>query len=450
MIITKRAIPRRTMLRGLGAAVALPLLDGMVPALSAAPAASDPVRRLAIVYAPNGMVMEQWTPAADGALEITPIITPLARYRDRLVMLTGLNLDPAKPLPGEGNGDHARAGGAFLTGAHPKKTEGADYEAGISLDQIVATAFGPETQVASLEIAIESNELLGACDSGYSCAYGNTLCWRTSTTPLPMETDPRAVFQRLFGDSGSTDPKVRLARLQEQRSILDGLLQAVARLQRNLGPRDRTKLAEYLDAIRDVERRIQRAEEQAARDLPLIEEPAGIPESYDERARLMFELQALAFQCDLTRVATTMLGREASRQTYPQAGVPDAHHSISHHQGDPAKLEKLAKIQTYHVSLFAHFLERLRSTADGDGSLLDHSMVLYASGMSDSDKHLHENLPVLIAGGGAGQIKGGRHVRYGGDTPISNLYLTLLEKLQIPIERFGDSTGRLSLLSELA
>ena len=449
MIITRRAIPRRTMLRGLGAAVALPFLDGMVPAFAAAPA-STPARRLSVVYTPNGMVMEHWTPATEGALEITPIITPLAPYRDRLVMLTGLNLDPAKPLPGEGNGDHARAGGAFLTAAHPKKTEGADYQAGISIDQLVAKEFGPQTQVASLEIAIESNELLGACDSGYSCAYGNTLCWRTPTTPLPMETDPRAVFQRLFGDSGSTDPKVRLARVQEQRSILDGLLQAVARLQRNLGPRDRTKLAEYLDAIRDVERRIQRAEEQAARDLPFVEEPAGIPESYDERARLMFELQVLAYQSDLTRVSTTMLGREASRQTYPQAGVPDAHHSISHHQGDPAKLEKLAKIQTYHVSLFAHFLERLRATPDGDGSLLDHSMILYASGMSDSDKHLHENLPVLVAGSGGGQIKGGRHVRFGGNTPISNLYMTLLDKLQIPIERFGDSTGRIELLSGLS
>jgi hypothetical protein len=364
-------------------------------------------------------------------------------------VLTGLDLQPAAALPGEGAGGHARAGGAFLTVEHPKKTEGSDIHAGISLDQLAAKALGQQTQLASLELSLDSTEFAGSCDGGYSCAYVNTLSWRGATTPLPMENHPRAVFERLFGDGDSTDSAARQARLQKDRSILDSVTEEVANLQRGLGARDQTKLTEYLEAIRDVERRIQNAEEQSAQELPSVERPAGIPSSYAEHAKLMFDLQVLAYQCDLTRVITLMMAREVSTRSYREIGVPDPHHPISHHQGDPQKIEKVVKINVFHAQLLAYFLEKLQSTPDGDGSLLDHVTILRGSGMSNGDAHDHRGLPILLVGGGAGQIKGGRHVRYPQGTPLANLYLTVLEKLGFPMDRIGDSTGKVEYLSTL-
>ena len=452
MIITKQAIPRRTVLRGLGAAIALPLLDGMVPAYAALRnTAARPVRRLGVVYVPHGAVMENWTPAGEGVdFEFSPILAPLSPFRDRLLVLTGLDNRPALAVKGEPAGGHGRIGGAFLTGVHAKPTEGADVEAGVSMDQIAATELGRRTQVASLELSLESTEMAGACDAGFSCAYVNTLCWRSPTTPLPMENNPRAAFERLFGDSDSTDPADRQARLEAERSILDSVSDKVRRLDRELGAPDRAKLAEYLDAIRDVERRIENAERQGARELPAVERPSGgIPESFEDYARVMFDLQVLAYQADLTRVITFMVAKEISNRTYPEIGVPDQHHPLSHHHNDAEKLAKLTMVNTFHVRLFADYLERLRSTPDGDGSLLDHMAIVYGSGMSNSNLHTPRRLPILVAGGGAGRISGGRHVRYGDGTPLANLYVSLLNKVGVPIERIGDSTGELTELSDL-
>jgi hypothetical protein len=451
VIVTKRAIPRRTILRGLGAAVALPLLDGMVPAFAAQRAtAANPVRRLGIVYAPNGMIMQQFTPKAEGtAFELTSTLEPLAPFRDQMIVLSGLANKEAHPLAGEGNGPHARACGAFLTGAHVRKTEGADVRSGISVDQLVAQQLASETQLASLEMGLETSELVGACDAGYSCAYEGTISWRTPTLPLPMENDPRAIFERLFGDSGSTDSRARLARSRANRSLLDSVEEELARLRTTLGARDRSKLGEYLDAIRDVERRIQKAEEQSDRQLPLVQQPSGVPDSYEEFAKLMFDLQVLAYQCDLTRVITFMFGHEHSARTYPQIGVADAHHPTSHHQGNPERMAKVAKINRYHVSLFAYYLDRLRATPEGDGTLLDHTMLLYGAGISDPDIHDPEHLPIVLLGGRSAQLKGGRHLVYPDGQPISNLYLSLLDKMNMPIERFGDSTGKIALLSDV-
>ncbi len=451
MIITKKHLPRRTVLRGLGAAIALPLLDGMVPAAAALRrTAAKPVPRFGVVYVPNGMAMSSWTPGATGAaFELPPILQPLAPFRDQLLVLSGLADELAFPRAGEGAGDHARAAGTFLTGVHVKKTEGADIHAGISMDQIAAREFGKATQLASLELAIESVELLGACDGGYACAYGNTIAWRTPTTPLPMENDPRALFERLFGVGETTDPAARLERLRTNRSILDSVTEKAGQVRRQLHPSDRTRLNEYLEAIRDIERRIQKAEEQSDRELPLVEQPAGIPATFAEHATLMFDLLAVAYQADLTRVSTFMMGREVSGRAYPEIGVSDSHHPVSHHQNRPEMIAKLAKINTFHMQMFARFLETLRSTPDGDGSLLDHSMILYGSGISDSNTHFHDNLPVALVGGGGGQLKGGRHLQYPQDTPITNLYVSLLGKLGIPMEKFGNSTGKLDVLSDV-
>jgi hypothetical protein len=451
MIVTKKSLSRRAVLRGLGATLALPLLDAMVPAFGPMRAsAASPVRRLATVYVPNGIIMDRWTPAIAGAgFDLPPTLASLAPFRDRLLVLSGLVHQTAFPLPGEGAGDHARAAACFLTGVHPKKTEGADIRAGVSMDQIAARHVGADTQFASLELGCDPNYLLGACDAGYSCAYGNTLSWRTETTPLPVEINPRAVFERMFGDAADTSAASRRQRLQQERSILDALVDDVARLKADLGAGDRAKLNQYVDAVRDVERRIGKAERQAGRELPLIEKPAGVPDAYADHVRLMFDLQLLAFQTDLTRVTTFMMSREVSSRTYPELGIPDPHHPISHHQGDASKIEKLAKINAFHVGLFAHFLDRLRTTADGDGSLLDHAMIVYGCGISDSDQHLHDNLPVLVAGGGCGRIAGGRHLRYPADTPMTNLLLTLLDKMGVPLDRLGDSTGTMAELSNL-
>lgn len=449
MIITKKHLPRRSFLRGVGVSLALPLLDGMVPALGSLRArAAEPIRRLGIVYVPNGMFMPNWTPSVETArLEITKTLEPLARFKDDMVMISGLCSEEGIARPGEGAGDHARAAGAFLTGVHPKKTEGHDIRAGVSMDQIAARVLGQETQLASLEVSLESAERAGSCDPGYSCAYANTLCWSSETTPLPMASDPRAVFERLFGTSGTTDPAAWLAARQHDKSLLDMVTAKVARLRRDLGPRDRVKLNEYLDAVRDVERRIQTAEQQTARELPAMDQPAGVPATFEEHAKLMFDLQVLAYQADLTRVITFMIGQETSNRAYPEIGVPDAHHALSHHGGDAALIEKLKQVDSHLVTMFAYYVDRLASTPDGDGTLLDSMMLMYGSGMSDGNRHNHHDLPTLLVGGASGRLQGGRHIRVEPDTPNTNLFLAMLDKLGAPIESFGDSSGRVEALS---
>ena len=450
MFITKKHVPRRTFLRGLGAAVALPLLDSMVPAFAGAQnTAAIPVKRLGIVYVPHGAVMHDWTPATEGAaFEMTPILEPLTPFRDRLLVLSGLNNEPSVALPGDPAGGHGRIGGAFLTGVHAKPTEGADVEAATSMDQIAAAHFREQTQLASLELSLEESDIAGACDVGFSCSYINTLSWRSPTTPLPTENNPRAVFERLFGDQDSTDPAARRTRMQKDRSLLDSVTEKAAQLRAQIGPSDGAKLDEYLEAVRDVERRIQITEAQSDRELPVFERPGGaIPATFEEHAKLMMDMQVLAIQSDLTRVGTFMMGKELSSRTYPEIGVPDPHHSLSHHLNDVEALEKLTKVQTFHTQLFSYYLEKLRSTPDGEGSLLDHVMIMYGSGMSDSNTHDVHKLPILLAGGGSGQLQGGRHLRYPDGTPLTNLYMGLLDKLGVPADGFGDSTGKLAGLS---
>ena len=451
MIVTKKQLSRRAVLRGLGATMSLPLLDAMVPAFRPTRlSAASSLPRLVTVYVPNGIQMEHWTPTIEGTgFDFPQTLAPLEVFRDQLLVLSGLVHQTAYPLPGEGAGDHARAAACYLTGVHPKKTEGADIRAGVSMDQIAAQHLGTETQLASLELGCDPNYFLGACDAGYSGAYGNTLSWRTETTPLPVEINPRAVFERMFGDADDTSSSARRRRIEEDRSILDGLRRDVSRLEADLGPGDRHKLSQYLEAVRDAERRIQKAEQQIGRELPVIERPAGIPDDYADHVRLMFDLQLLAFQTDLTRITTFIMSREVSSRTYPELGVPDPHHPMSHHQDDATKMEKLAKINAFHISLFAHFLDRLRATSDGDGNLLDQVMITYGCGISDSNQHLHDNLPMLVAGGGSGQIGGGRHLRYPDDTPMTNLFLSLLGKMGVPLDQLGDSTGALHELSGL-
>ncbi len=446
MIITQKAIPRRTILRGIGTALALPFLDAMAPALSALPAASAKrATRLSFVYAPNGMIMSQWTPKTVGAaFELTPTLEPLAAFRDRMLVITGLNHNSANPLPGEGeSAPHERAGATFLTGVHPRR----EGHVGISVDQIAAKELGKQTQFASLEMGLHNTDVSGQCEKDWSCAFLNTISWSTATTPLPSEGQPRAIFERLFGDSNSTDPAVRLARIEEDRSLLDSVTEATASLMSRLGPGDRAHLNQYLDAIRDIERRIQIAEQQTSNGLPTLERPAGIPATFDEYSRLMFDLQVLAFQTDMTRVGTFMMGREQSNRAFPEIGIPDSHHPLSHHRNDPDKIAKVIQINIYHSKLFAYFLEKMRDTPDGDGSLLDSSLIVYASSLSDGNQHLVQNLPVLLFGDGAGQFKPGRHLRFSEDTPMSNLYLTLLDHFGIGLENFGDSTGKLEPLS---
>ncbi len=442
MIITKRAIPRRTVLRGIGASLALPLLDGMIPALTAvAKGAGQPVVRFGVMYAVNGMVMENWTPPLEGeGFEFTPTLASLEPFRRDVSVLTGL---ACVPSPGRPGGAHAKASTRFLTDISPPTSETL-LDAGVSIDQILARETGKQTELASLELAIESGETAGACDVGFACAYTNTISWRSANTPLPMENNPRVVFERLFGDSGSSNAAARRARIRQDRSVLDSVIQEAAGLRGTLGPADRAKLVEYLDAIRDVERRIQKAEEQSGRELPVVvDRPAGVPDTYDEHVKLMCDLQVLAFQADLTRVATFMLGREFSGVTYPQIGVPDAHHPITHHQQEPDKIAKVAKINAYHTTKFAYLLDRLRAAPDGDGTLLDHAMLLYGTGMGDCNAHDPRNIPLVLAGGAAGRLKGGRHIRYAKETPLANLHLTLLDSLGVRLDRIGDSTGPL-------
>jgi hypothetical protein len=445
MIISKKALSRRTVLRGIGATLALPLLDSMVPAMTnVARAAGAPTNRFGVMYVPNGMIMQHWSPIGEGAtFDFNTTMTPLAPFRNQLTVVSGLNCN-VPPGVRAGDGVHARASTRFLTDIYPKITpSGGAVQAGVSMDQILGRQLGKYTQLSSLEMAIESTQSAGACDQGYACDYTSTISWAGDETPLPMENNPRAVFERLFGDTGSTDPNARLARIRQDRSILDSVMKEVANLQSALGQGDRSKLAEYLDAIRDIERRIQKAEEQRDQELPLVSHPAGIPNEYDDHAKLMCDLMVLAYQCDLTRVATFMMGREFSGMTYPFIGVPDAHHPISHHQSQPEKMAKVAKVNQYHVTLFAYLLDKLRSTPDGDGSLLDHTIMMYGAGMADSNRHAPEDIPIVLAGGGAGTHKGGRAIRFDKGTPLANLHLTLLDKFGVPMDHWGDSTGKL-------
>ena len=447
MFIRKMHLPRRTVLRGLGATLALPLLDSMVPALTAlSRTAAAPVRRMGVFYVPNGMSMPYWSPAQVGPLTaLPPTLRSLAGLEERVLMCGGLDDEAANLVTG--GGDHARSAGTFLTCVPFKLTTGADVYASVSMDQIAARELARETQLASIELGIESNAMLGSCDAGASCAYTNTVAWRTPTTPLPVENDPRAVFERLFGTSGSTDPAARLARMRKDRSVLDAVNEELSDLEREIGPGDQLKLDEYLSAVRDAERRIEMAERQNTRELPLVDQPIGTPGDYAEHAELMMDLLALAYQTDLTRISTFMLAREVSARAYPEIGVSDSHHPLSHHQDKPANLERLHRINEYHFRQFGYLVRKLAATPEGDGTLLDASLLLYGTGISDSNTHFHDDLPIALIAGKATGVTGGRYVRYPRGTPIANLYMTILEKMNFPVEKFGDSTGSLKNLS---
>ena len=445
MYVTKKHLPRRTFLRGLmGTTVALPLLDSMVPALSAATkTAASPKTRMGFVYVPHGAVMDKWTPATEGAgFEFTAILKPLEPFRQQLLIVSGL-ANKAAESQGDGGGDHARSAPSYLSGIHPLRTEGEDVRAGTTIDQIAAQKISQDTPLPSLELGIEDTGLVGVCDVGYSCAYMNSIAWRTPTQPLPMEINPRVVFERLFGD-GSTSAE-RLQRKQEDRSSLDSITGEVSHLETGLGARDRGKVSDYLDNVREIERRIQMAEKRASLNINVPESPIGVPESFEEHAKLMYELQVLAYQAEITRVSTFMIARDLSQRTFPQIGVPEPHHSVSHHGNNPVMIAKLEKINNYHATLFAYFLDKLRSTPDGDGDLLDHSIIMYGSSMSNPNEHNHFPLPLLVAGGGCGKLEGGRHVKFAERTPMSNLLLAILEKGGVERQSLGDSTGMLTI-----
>jgi hypothetical protein len=438
-------LSRRTVLRGLGASLALPLLDSMVPALTAqSKTAAAPVRRLGIFYVPNGMSMPYWWPKSEGPLaELPATLTSLEAHKDKVLLIGGL-ADEAANLVKGGSGDHARSAGTFLTCTPFKVTSGADVFAAVSMDQYAAEQLSKETQLGSLELGIESSAMLGACDGGASCAYTNTIAWKTPTTPLPIENDPRAVFERLFGTTGSTDAKARLARMQRDRSILDFVGAEISGLQSSIGARDRIKIEEYLESVRDIERRIQMAEQQNSRELPVVEQPVGVPGDYAEHARLMMDLLALAYQTDLTRISTFMLAREVSGRAYPEIGVTDSHHPLSHHQEEAAKLERLHKINEYHFRQFAYLVSKLAEMPEGDGMMLDRTLFLYGTGISDSNTHFHDDLPIALVGGSKTGIKAGRYIRQPKGTPLANLHVTVLDKLGVPVEKLGDSNGRLA------
>jgi hypothetical protein len=428
----------------MGTTLALPLLDSMVPAFSTvARAAGASPRRFSLIYVAHGSSPGYWVPKAEGAAyELTAPLQPLAKFKDRLLVLSGIDNEVAVQRPGDPRGGHGRMAPAFMCGVHARPTQGADFEAGISIDQIVANQIGHQTQVPSLQLSVEPVEMSGSCDSGYSCVYTNTLCWRGPTSPLPMEDNPRAAFERLFGDAGTTDPAVRARRLREKRSILDAVLEKAMGVRTSVGPSDRRQLEQYLEAIRDVERRIQNAEAQSDRELPRVMQPGPIPETFPEYAKLMLDLQVLAFQADITRVSTFMMAKEISGRTFPEIGVSEGHHALSHHGDNPEKMAQLAKVNAHHVSMLAHFVDRLQATPDGDGSLLDHSLILYGSGHGDPNKHDPHELPILIFG--ADQIKGGRHIRYS-HAQLPNLHMTLLNRFGVPVEHVGVSTGQLEI-----
>ena len=446
MIVTKKSLPRRTFLRGMGVTLALPLLDAMTPALSAS---AKPVVRLGFVYVPNGIIMEKWTPATEGAdFQFAPTMKSLEPFRERLLVFSGLAQVQGRAL-GDGAGDHARAGATFLTGVHPKKSE-VTIQAGISADQIAARELSKHTQFASLELGIESNQLAGGCDSGYSCAYTNTVSWRSATTPLPVENNPRAIFERLFGDGESTDAAARLALINKQRSLLDYVTGSLNRLGSTLGASDRTKLNEYTDSIRDIERRIQKAEQQnASVKLPVMERPTAVPDEFEDHVKMVMDLQVLAYQTDMTRVITLMMAREGSNRPYRNLGISDGHHNLTHHQNDPEKITKIIKINEVQVKLYGYLLERLKATPDGEGNLLDNSLILYGSSISDGNLHTHHDLPIVLAGGGGGQVKGNRHLRFPKETPLNNLLLSMVNKAGVPVEKFGDSTGTMDCLASV-
>ncbi|MEO7653265.1 MAG: DUF1552 domain-containing protein [Bryobacteraceae bacterium] len=452
----RKHLSRRTLLRGAGTALALPFLDAMVPAF-AGPARTRPQSRtrLAVVYVPNGVVMKHWTPAAAGADFALPrILQPLAPFRQDVIVLTGLAQNCGRSL-GDGPGDHARAAASYLTGVHPKKTAGADIRNGISFDQIAAQSVGKASRFASLELGCEQTGFVGNCDSGYSCAYSNNLSWRSETAPLPPAVNPRLIFERLFGSQdGPMDPASRAKRRLYTDSILDLAQEDTRSIRRELGPTDQRKLDEYLFSVRDIERRIADAEraerERGTSEAPVnMEKPAGVPADFAEHARLMFDLMTAAFQADLTRIATIMLGREGSNRTYREIGIPEAHHGMTHHKGDEDKIEKITRVNEYHATQLAYFLGRLKSIPDGEGTLLDHSMILYGGGIGDGNRHDHHDLPALVAGHGAGTLSPGRHLIYPKETPMANLYVSLLERMDARQESVGDSSGKLEHLSEL-
>jgi hypothetical protein len=443
MIISKRALPRRTFLRGAGAALALPLLEAMVPALTAAddtPASPAKLRRLGFVYMPMGCDVTRWTPPGDETLdELSPSLAPLARVKQNVAIISNLELRNAYP------GTHATSNASFLSAAKAKRTESTDYHLGTTVDQIAAKQLGAGTQLPSLELSMDLLSVVGQCDNGYACVYQNNLSWSSPTTPLPAEAHPRIVFENLFGEEGGAAE--RRAALQKRASLLDSVGEELQRLQKSLGPADRRRVNQYLDTVRDVERRIQQAEA-AAKDnsLPDLERPLGVPASYADHARLMFDLQLLALQGDITRVITFQLARETSNRTYPEIGIAEPHHPLTHHGNDPEKIAKVAKINRFHVSLFAEFLEKLQATPEGGGSLLDHVLYLYGSGMGNPNVHDHVNLPIIVAGGAAGKMRGGRHIRHAEPTPLANLHLTLLDKVGVRLDSFADSDGKMNEL----
>ncbi len=442
MIVTRQHLSRRTLLRGAGAALALPLLDGMTPAFASTRAAA-PVKRFGAMYVGMGMNMQTWT-QAEGPLAMNAIIQPLQAHRDRVVVVAGLD---SKEAISNDQGQHPRAQAAWLTGCRAKKTDGPDIRLGTSLDQIIAKEAARDTQLGSLELTVEPTDLAGSCAYGFSCAYNNTIAWRSPTTPLPMENNPRNVFERLFGASDSTDAATQGRLRRMNASVLDSLIEQVSGLNRGLGPADRRKIGEYLDAVRDAERRIQKAEEQSDRELPVLEQPTGMPDQYEEYVRLMLDLQLLAFQTDLTRVFTFVLVRESSVRSYPEIGVPDSHHPLSHHQNNAEKLGRLARVNLFHMKQFAYLVDRLAATPDGDGSMLDRTMLLYGSGMSDSNLHIPTNVPTLLVSGKGFGITGNRYIEVPERTPLANLQLTMLDRFGLPVERFGDSNGELPILS---
>ncbi|QEL13426.1 hypothetical protein PX52LOC_00281 [Limnoglobus roseus] len=443
-MIFKKALPRRTFLRGVGASLALPLLDAMVPAMTAQAATpAAPVRRLGFVFIPMGCDITRWTPAGTGTLgDLSPILSPLAKVKEHVTVLTNTELQNAYP------GTHSSSNAAFLSAARPKHTESSDYYLGTTVDQIAAKQLGRETQLPSLELAMDMLQTAGQCDNGFACVYQNNLSWSSPTTPLPAEAHPRLVFESLFGDGGSKAD--RAAALRRRGSLLDFVKEDIADLGKTLGPADKAKVSEYLDAVRDVEQRIQRAAKAVADNpLPDLDRPVGVPASYADHARLMFDLQVLAWQGDVTRVITFQLARETSNRVYPETGVSDPHHPLSHHGNDPAKVAKMAKINQFHVSLFAEFVAKLKATKEGAGTLLDQSVVMYGSGMGNPNVHDHTNLPILVAGGSACGLKGGRHIRFEKVAPLANLHLTLLDKVGVRLDKFADSSGHMDGLFSL-
>ena len=448
MIISRKQLPRRTFLRGMGTLIAIPMLDAMVPALVRGHelVSKAPVR-MAFVYVPNGIVMKEWTPKAIGKdFEFTRILKPLENFRDQLFVLSNLDSHTGNAL-GDGPGDHARAGASFLTGIHCRKTAGADIRGGVSVDQVAAGKLAGTTRFASLELGCEDSRTVGDCDSGYSCAYTNSLSWRTPQNPMPPEVNPRAAFERLFGTAEdlSLDPQTRARRLKYRKSVLDLARDDTQALVKKLGPADRRKMDEYLFSIREVEQRIESAEKDTRQISPGIDKPAGIPFEFQEYAKLMCDLQVLAFQSDLTRVVSLVVGREGSNRVYQEIGISDPHHPLTHHRNNPEWIEKIVRINTLHTELFAYLLQRLKATPEGDGNLLDHSMLVYGSGLADGNSHTHEALPILLAGRGDGSLKPGRHLTAPNGTPVTNLYLSLLDRMGVQEEKLGDSTGRLEL-----